>query len=100
MRTKNAKALSRHEREHLAAVKLLPCSVCDAAGPSAAHHIVQGQHYTAVALCEDCHQGSENGWHGRKTMWRIKKLDELGALNITLARIAGDPRFRPDPVLL
>lgn len=25
------------------------------------------------------------------------KLDELGALNITLARIAGDPRFRPDP---
>ena len=56
-------------------------------GPSAAHHIVQGQHFTTVALCDDCHQGSENGWHGRKVMWRIMKLDELGALNITLGRL-------------
>ena len=27
------------EREHLGRVKLLPCSVCDAPGPSEAHHI-------------------------------------------------------------
>lgn len=66
MRTKNAKALSPAERAHLAQVKELPCSVCDAPAPSEAHHLVQGQHYTAVALCIDCHRGSANGWHGRR----------------------------------
>lgn len=88
MRTKNAKAINPVERAHLALVKSLPCSVCDHPAPSDAHHINQGQHFTAVALCKDCHQGSENGWHGRKTMWRVLKLDELGALNITLKRLA------------
>lgn len=88
MRAKNAKRITAAESAHMAAVKLLPCSVCDRPGPSDAHHIKQGQHFTTVALCKDCHQGSENGWHGRKTMWRVMKLDELGALNITLTRLA------------
>lgn len=87
MRTKNAKALTRAERAHLEAVKWLPCSVCDAPAPSDAHHINQGQHFTAVALCKDCHQGSDNGWHGRKVMWRVMKMDELAALNVTLQRL-------------
>lgn len=43
MRTKNAKAISPIESAHLARVKSLKCSVCDAPGPSDAHHIVQGQ---------------------------------------------------------
>lgn len=92
MRTKNAKAISPRERAHLGRVKELPCSVCDAPMPSVAHHIHQGQHYTTVALCEDCHVGSNNGWHGERAMWRIHKLDELGALNITLARLAAGTR--------
>lgn len=87
MRTKNAARINPAESAHLEAVKLLPCSVCNEPGPSAAHHIVQGQHFTTVALCTDCHQGSENGWHGRKTMWRVMKMDELAALNVTLARL-------------
>ena len=69
------------------AVKCLPCSVCDAPGPSAAHHIKQGQHFTVVALCHDCHQGSQNGWHGQKVMWRIRKMDELDALAVTISRV-------------
>jgi hypothetical protein len=89
MRSKNSKAFTRAESAHIEAVKLLPCSVCDAPAPSDAHHINQGQHFTVVALCKDCHQGSENGWHGRKTMWRIRKWGELDALNITLSRIYG-----------
>lgn len=88
MRSKNSKAFTATESQHLADVKALPCSVCDRAGPSEAHHIVQGDHFTTVAVCEDCHRGSLNGIHGRKTMWRIMKLDELGALNITLRRLA------------
>jgi hypothetical protein len=87
VRSKNSSSLTKAEREHLGRVKELPCSLCDKDGPSAAHHIVQGQHFTAVALCYECHQG-RLGWHGDKTLWRIKKLDELAALNITLARLA------------
>lgn len=90
MRTKNAKPITAAESAHLARVKSAPCSVCDAPAPSVAHHINQGQHFTTVALCKDCHQGSENGWHGRKTMWRVMKMDELKALNVTLSRIYGN----------
>lgn len=79
--------LNNAEREHLARVKQLPCSVCDQPGPSEAHHINQGQQYTCVALCQDCHTGSHNGWHGRRAMWRIKKMDELTALNTTIKRL-------------
>ena len=46
--------LNNKERAHLAAVKELPCSVCDQPGPSEAHHIEQRQQYTAVALCDTC----------------------------------------------
>lgn len=87
MRSKNSKAIGRAEASHLERVKSSPCSVCDHPPPSDAHHIVQGQHYTTVALCKDCHQGSINGWHGQKVMWRVMKMDELAALNVTLARI-------------
>ena len=87
MRTKNSKAITAAERKLLAQVKALPCSVCDTAGPSDAHHINQGQHYTVVALCRDCHQGS-NGWHGTKAYWRIRKMDELAALNVTIQRLS------------
>ena len=93
MRTKNAKPLSPAESAHVAAVKGLPCSVCDQAGPSDAHHINQGQHFTTVALCKDCHQGSFNGIHGQKRMWLIKKMDELAALNVTLRRLAQNRRL-------
>lgn len=79
--------LTAKEREHLHRVKELPCSVCDAPGPSDAHHIEQGLQYTAVALCKDCHQGPLMGWHGQKRMWKIKKMDELDALNVTVERL-------------
>lgn len=93
MRTKNAKAISPAEGAHLAAVKSLPCSVCDAPAPSDAHHIKQGQHFTTVALCKDCHQGSFNGIHGQRRMWMVMKMDELAALNVTLRRL-GEIRRR------
>lgn len=86
--TKNAKSITAAEHAHMSRVKSLGCSLCDAPGPSSAHHIEQGQHFTTVALCYDCHQGG-NGWHGTKALWRIRKMDELDALNITIARIYG-----------
>lgn len=79
--------LSKRERAHLAKVRALPCSVCNAPGPSQAHHIKQGQQFTAVALCPSCHQGPLMGWHGQKRAWAIRKMDELAALDITIQRL-------------
>ena len=82
--------LTPRERQHIARVKALPCSVCDAPGPSDAHHIKQGLQYTVVALCKDCHQGSILGWHGQKKMWAIKKMQEIDALNRTIERLVNE----------
>lgn len=82
--------LNDRERAHLAAVKELPCSVCDQSGPSEAHHIEQRQQYTVVALCESCHRGSLMGLHGQRRMWAIKKMNELDALNVTVRRLMGN----------
>lgn len=75
------------ERLHLARVKELPCSVCDAPGPSDAHHVKQHRQYTCVALCKTCHQGALMGWHGQRRMWALKKMDEIDALNVTIRRL-------------
>jgi hypothetical protein len=86
MQTKNKKTTPA-EREHLAMVKELPCSVCDAPGPSDAHHIKQSSAWTCIALCKSCHQGSLMGWHGQKRAWAIRKMDELDALDVTIQRM-------------
>jgi type II secretory ATPase GspE/PulE/Tfp pilus assembly ATPase PilB-like protein len=78
---------SKAERAHVEKVKQLPCSVCDKPGPSAAHHIKQSDAFTVVALCESCHQSSQNGWHGRRAIWNVMKMDELSALNVTIKRL-------------
>jgi hypothetical protein len=80
--------LNAAEREWIGMVKEQPCSVCGADGPSDAHHIKQRLHYTTVALCKSCHQGSKMGWHGEKAAWRIAKMDELDALNVTVGNIS------------
>ena len=79
--------LSASQRSHLARVKELPCSVCDAPGPSDAHHIEQGLQFCVVALCKECHQGPVMGWHGQKRAWAIRKMSELDALDVTIRRL-------------
>ena len=86
MRSKNSKPLTAAEREHLRKVKEAPCGWCGGVG-GYAHHIKQGDHWTTVATCWECHQGPQ-GWHGDKTLSRIYKRDELDALNETLRNIA------------
>lgn len=86
MRSKNSKAFTKDEAEHLAAVKSCACVICDEPPPSSAHHVVQGHHFTTIATCWSCHQGP-NGFHGDKTLWRIRKMDEWAALNETLRRV-------------
>lgn len=87
MQSKNKKAPNLAERNHIESVKSLPCSVCDTHGPSECHEIKQGQWFTSVALCADCHRGSFNGLHGQRRMWGVKKMDELDALAVTIQRL-------------
>lgn len=92
MRTKNARAIDKTEAAHLAAVKACACVLCDAPPPVEAHHVIQGDHYTAISVCPECHSG-KRGIHGDQTMLRLRyriagTQGELRAINDTLARIA------------
>lgn len=91
MWSKNKKAMTAAERRHVQLVKESGCAVCGAMGFVEAHEIKQGLWWTSVGLCPECHRGPQ-GIHGDKTLWRIYKLDELGALNETLRRIYGEGR--------
>ena len=81
--------INNRERSYLEKVKALPCSLCDAPGPSQAHHVKQGQQYTTIALCPSCHGGPGfgSGWHGTKALWKVRKMDELDAMNVTIQRL-------------
>ena len=92
MQSKNKRAPTAKESRHIARVKSLPCSLCDEPGPSDAHEIKQGQWWTCVALCKSCHQG-DNGLHGTKALWRVRKMDELDALAVTIRRLCGGERI-------
>lgn len=74
------RSYTKAEREHLAYIKAMPCIVCGQPGPSSAHHVRQDSAYYCIPLCHDCHQGANNGIHGRKAMWKIVKMDEMDAL--------------------
>lgn len=89
MQSKNKKPPTAREREHILRVKSLPCSVCDAPGPSDAHEIKQGSWWISVALCYDCHHGAILGLGGQKRAWLIRKVDELDALAVTVSRLMG-----------
>lgn len=78
---------SKKERAHIQRVKELQCSVCDASGPSDAHHIRQDNAYSCIALCKSCHQDQHNGIHGRHAIWDVYRIDELTALTITFTRL-------------
>jgi hypothetical protein len=77
------------ERRHVTNIKSMPCGVCNAPGPSDAHEIEQGQWFTCMPLCRDCHTGSFNGLHGQKRMWAVMKATELSVLNATIEKLVG-----------
>jgi hypothetical protein len=88
--------LNARERLHLARVKNLSCSVCEAPGPSEAHHYKQGLQYTCIALCVDCHRNPVLGWHGQKRAWAINKMAEIDALNETIRKLCENMPIKHD----
>ena len=87
MQSKNKPGMTKAEREHVGRIKEMPCGVCDASGPSDAHELKQGQWFTSIPLCKDCHQGAFNGIHGQARIWAVKKLDEQAVLNETIRQL-------------
>lgn len=84
MNSKNKRAPTAAERRHIERIKALPCACCDAPGPSEAHEIEQGDWWTSIPLCPDCHRGPILGLHGQRRAWAVRKLTELGALSNTV----------------
>lgn len=89
MWSRNKPKPDSQEAAHIERIKAMPCVICgefkDAA--SEAHEIEQGQWFTSIPLCADCHRGSLNGIHGQRVMWKVMKQTELGALNETIRRL-------------
>ena len=84
--------MTKAESEYMSRVASLPCAVCGDK-PVELHHIREGQgvaqraqNWLVIPLCVSCHRG-QLGIHGDKTMWRIKKMDELDALSDTISKI-------------
>ena len=87
MWSKNKRAPRKDEHEHIERIKGMACAVCEASGPSDAHEIRQGDWWTAVPLCKDCHQGPLLGIHGQRAAWNLRKMDELDALSNTVREL-------------
>jgi hypothetical protein len=87
MQSPNKKPQTRLEAQHVAEVAALECSVCDVPGPSEVHEIEQGKWFLTMALCSGCHRGEHNGIHGRKHLWKVKRMGELDALAVTIRRL-------------
>lgn len=87
MQSKNKPTPTKAERAHIERIKGMPCGVCGAHGPSECHELKQGQWFTSIPLCADCHRGSFNGIHGQARIWAVMKLDEQEVLNETIRQL-------------
>lgn len=86
MHSKNKKAQTKDEAQHVAAVVAQPCVVCDAEGCSEAHEPEQGLWFISLPLCPACHRGPQ-GWHGDRLRWKLRNMTELKAINETHRRL-------------
>ena len=94
MFSKNKAKPTASERLHIARIKAMSCVICDASAPSECHEINQGQWFTSMPLCADCHRGSLNGIHGQKRLWNVYKMDEMSALNETIRKLSEEIPFK------
>ena len=86
MHSKNKPAQTKAEREYVALVAQLPCVVCDDTDPVEIHEPEQGLWHASMPLCFLCHRGKD-GWHGTRLRWKLRRMDELKAINKTVAGV-------------
>ena len=88
MRSKNKRAQTAAESRYVSKLAALDCVVCDAPGPSEVHEFRQGEWFTSVPLCSECHRGKD-GWHGTRDRWTNRKVDMLDSINRAVGRVFG-----------
>ena len=96
MYSKNKSKPNNAEKMHIERIKSMSCIICQASAPSECHEINQGQWFTSMPLCADCHRGSLNGIHGQKRLWNVYKMDDLAALNETIKLLMLEMPFKTD----
>lgn len=74
-----AKRRPRADARHIEAVKLLPCAVCGAQGPSDAHHSISKRYSQrrapdafCIPLCKRHHQDGPEAIHEDKAAWEAR----------------------------
>lgn len=85
MHSKNKPDQTAQERRHVAKLAELPCVVCGDS-PVEIHEPTQGSWFISLPLCTACHRGDQ-GWHGDRMRWKLRKYDELRAINETLRKV-------------
>jgi hypothetical protein len=86
MKSKNKKAPTVAEADHIARVAAMACVICEAPPPSEVHEPEQGMWWISMPLCVECHRGPK-GWHGTRLRWTLRKATELDAINRTIAEL-------------
>ena len=89
MQSRSKRAPSRAESDWLDLVAQTKCACCDETPTSRneIHEVEQGNWYLSIGLCASCHRGPLLGLHGQRRMWAMRKLTEVQALAITVARV-------------
>jgi hypothetical protein len=88
MQSKNKKPQTRDERLYVSRLAGMRwCACCQEPCEPEIHELEQGDWFTSIPLCTDCHRGKHNGLHENKAMWTVQKLTELGALGRTIRRM-------------
>lgn len=84
MRSKGKPAQTTLERDYVSKIAEQACVVCDAT-PVEIHEFEQGNWFTSVPVCVECHRGTD-GWHGSRLRWKLRRIDMLEAINRTVGR--------------
>jgi len=85
MWSKNKKQKTSLEHDYVARLAAQDCVVCGETGPSEVHEFEQGQWFTSVPLCAECHRGT-HGWHGTRDRWKNRRVDMLESINRAVGR--------------
>ena len=88
MQSKNKPRPTAAEARRIEQIKGMDCVVCDVSGPCDAHEPEQGMWFIAIPLCKPCHTGPD-GWHGTRLRWKLRKMNELKAINKTMELLEG-----------
>ena len=86
MRSKNKPRQTAAEAAHAEIIAGMDCVVCDTPPPSEVHEPEQGLWFVSMPLCPLCHRGPD-GWHGTRLRWKLRRINELQAINKTIERM-------------